>query len=268
MSTTETVVLPYREHHIAAVTTLVLIHGGMSSGDEDWRQVIPHLTGYHVLVPDLPGHGAARQLYPNFTVNCAVQSLATLIRRHAHQGKAHVVAFSLGAHVAVSLFSQHPELVLDAVVTGYNIFPSVNSRLLAMAFWSQSYVRAAIMQLVASFPSRRAVEASGYPPPDTSFAAWRALTDTLCNDKWPTTWPARTLIIAAGRPGFPTFGDDPVVAVKLQNIGRQRNPQTKAYGSQSISHPWPMQNPRLFSQVVISWLENGLGPTDLEDLSL
>ena len=175
---------PYSEHHPHAAVTIVLIHGGMSCGDDDWKDAIPCLVDYHLLVPDLPGHGSARQpdAHPSistFSLDAAAATLSLLIRKKAKAGRAHIVAFSLGSHVAMHLVPRQPELVLGVFLTGYNVFPSVNARFLASLFWFQHRCQAAVSRIASShtatLPSAR--------PPDTSFAAWRCIADTLCNDE-------------------------------------------------------------------------------------
>jgi pimeloyl-ACP methyl ester carboxylesterase len=258
---------PYSEHHPHATVTIVLVHGGMSCGHDDWKDAIPYLTNYHLLVPDLPGHGSARQpdVHPSistFSLDAAAATLSLLIRKKAKDGRAHIVAFSIGAHVAIHLVPLQPGLVLDVFLTGYNVFPSINARFLASLFWFQHWCQAAISRIAYS---RTAIPSSTRPA-DTSFTAWRCITDALCNDEFPTPWPARTLIVAVGRPGFPQFGDSPTVALRLCSIGRQANPQTAAYGSVDLTHAWPIINPQLFATAVHQWLQQGTVPDFLDCL--
>lgn len=256
---------PYSEHHPHATTTIVLVHGGMSCGHEDWKEVIPYLTDYHLLVPDLPGHGSARKpdadpSISTFSLDAATVTLSLLIRNKAKSGRAHIVAFSIGAHVAVHLIPRQPGLILDVFLSGYNLFPSVNAPLLASLFWFQHWCQTILSRIASS----RIATTSSIRSPDTSYAAWRSITDTLCNDKWPSPWPARTMIVAVGRPGFPQFGDSPAVAQRLCSIGRQGNPQTTAYGSAELTHAWPILNPELFAIAICEWLQQGTVPDFLE----
>ncbi|KAM0711867.1 hypothetical protein Q7P35_001237 [Cladosporium inversicolor] len=258
---------PHSEHHPHAAVTIVLVHGGMSCGHDDWKDTIPYLNDYHLLVPDLPGHGSAREpdahaSISTFSLDAAASTLSLLIRKKAKDGRAHIVAFSIGAHVAMYFVPRQPELVLDVFITGYNVFPSVNARFLASLFWFQHWCQAALSRLASS----RTTTASSNLQPDTSLAAWRCIADTLCNDKMPPPWPARTLIVAVGRPGFPQFGDSPVVARRLCSIGRQAHLQTTAYGSVDLTHAWPIQNPELFATAVQEWLQRGTVPGFLGSL--
>jgi hypothetical protein len=69
-----------------------------------------------------------------------------------------------------------------------------------------------------------------------------------------------------GRPGFPQFGDSPTIALRLCSIGRQANPQTTAYGSEDLTHAWPIQHPELFASAVHEWLQQGAVPEFLHCL--
>lgn len=258
---------PYSEHHPDAGVTIVLIHGGMSCGHDDWKDAIPHLTDYHLLVPDLPGHGSARQpdAHPSistFSLGAAAATLSLLIRKKAKAGRAHIVAFSIGAHVAIQLVSRRPELILDVFLTGYNLFPSINARFLASMFWFSHWCQTAVSRMTYS---RTATPPSTIPP-DTSFAAWHSIAYALCNDEWPRPWTAKTLIVAVGRPGFPQFGDSPGVALRLCSIGRQADTQTTAYGSEDLTHAWPVQHPELFATAVKEWFQQGTVPNFLHCL--
>ena len=53
-----------------ANSTIVFIHGAFVDGD-DWSLVAPHLSDYHLLIPDLPSHGRSRHLKPFSLEYCA-----------------------------------------------------------------------------------------------------------------------------------------------------------------------------------------------------
>jgi len=176
---------PYSEHHPHATATIVLIHGGISSGHDDWKDTIPFLNDYHLLVPDLPGHGSARQpdadpSISTFSLDAAAATISLLISNKARGRRAHLIAFSIGAHVAMHLVPRHPELVLDVLLTGYNLFPSINAQFLASLFWFSHWCQVAVSRLAHSSTTN----SSSTKPPDTSFAAWRCIADPLCNYKW------------------------------------------------------------------------------------
>ena len=58
------VLLSYTEHNPSGKPTVLLIHGACTSG-LNWDLVVPHLADtYHLLVPDLPGHGQSQNVTP------------------------------------------------------------------------------------------------------------------------------------------------------------------------------------------------------------
>ena len=81
-----------------------------------WQPQVERLADYHLLIPDLPGHGDSTGIRLT-SIADAANRIAELIREQAHGGKAHVVGLSLGAQVAVYLLAQSPELVDHAVIS-------------------------------------------------------------------------------------------------------------------------------------------------------
>ena len=108
----------YHTAHNAGQTTVVLIHGALVSGLY-WDLVIPHLTSYRLLVPDLPGHGNSASA--PFSVDLAARQIAQLIRIHAN-GSAHIVGHSLGAQVAIRLACTEPDVVNSVFISGFRTF--------------------------------------------------------------------------------------------------------------------------------------------------
>jgi pimeloyl-ACP methyl ester carboxylesterase len=94
---------------------IVLVHGSVVTR-KMWLPQLQHLSDtYHVLAPDLPGHGTLAQL--PFTFASAVQTLHTLIDRSAG-GRAIVVGASMGGYVAIDLAHRFPENVAGLVLAG------------------------------------------------------------------------------------------------------------------------------------------------------
>ena len=87
-----------------------------------WQPQVENLTDYHLLVPDLPGHGDSSSIRLT-SIEDVAGRVAELIREKAHGGKAHVVGLSLGAQVAVYLLAQAPELVDHAVISSALLKP-------------------------------------------------------------------------------------------------------------------------------------------------
>lgn len=101
--------------------TVVLLHGLGTSGWM-WHRIAPVLAeDFHVLVPDLPGHGRSGR--PWVSLADTAQAVAGLIRSRAAAGRAHVVGLSLGGYVAALLAANESAAVSSVVVSGVNVLP-------------------------------------------------------------------------------------------------------------------------------------------------
>ena len=104
---------------------LVLIHDFLVSRLEFEDIVGPLAARFHVLVPDLPGFGesekpsAARFAYG---IESFAEAIADLIAAFG-VGRAHLVGHSMGGAVAITLASEHPELVQRLVVEDALCYP-------------------------------------------------------------------------------------------------------------------------------------------------
>ncbi|KAK4865270.1 hypothetical protein LT330_001893 [Penicillium expansum] len=113
--------IPHTSHNSSSnKSTILLVHGGFSDGQE-WDAVWPLLVAYHVLIPDLPTHGRSLETKP-LEINDAARRLASLIEAKAQKRIAHVVAISIGAHIAAAMAAQYPERVQTLIVSGFNLF--------------------------------------------------------------------------------------------------------------------------------------------------
>jgi pimeloyl-ACP methyl ester carboxylesterase len=245
--------LHYTASNPSGKSTIVLIHGAFVSG-LNWDLVVPHLTMYHLLIPDLPGHGQSRNITP-FSVEYSSRLLAQLIRKHAVNGRAHVVGHSLGAHVAINLASSYPELMDAVFVSGFEIYPPIAlSRMMPYAMWTENRAQ----NLIPRSAIRWLMDGTDLPRGDAStctIALCHEITQVLLDMTWPSPWPARTLIVAAGKGGIIPSNDHPHDAVKLMEIGKECNPETIAVTHPAMRHPWNRQAPRLFAETAYAWFE-------------
>src|SRR5690242_613995 len=102
---------------------LVLLHGGLMSG-ETFGPVLPMLAEKHkVVVPDLQGHGRTADIDRPIDMRLMADDIAGLID-HLGLEKADVVGYSLGGGVALQLAIRHPEKVGRLVLVSANIWRS------------------------------------------------------------------------------------------------------------------------------------------------
>ena len=236
--------------------TIILIHGAFST-NECWDLVTPYLSRtYHLLLPDLPGHGSSADIVP-FSKELSARLIADVIRERAIGGKAHIVGMSLGAHVAIELASKYPELVEAVFVSGYEVFPS-SPLVMAYGLWADNRLGSyAPRPLLRWLMDDADIRPSSTPP---SWSLCRSVADTLCikDDQWPAPWPARTLVVAAGKSGILPTADHPHDARRLRNLALevQREGDTIAVTHPELRHPWDRQRPELFAEALEMWFVN------------
>ncbi|KAL4783347.1 Alpha/Beta hydrolase protein [Aspergillus varians] len=245
-------------------TSIVLIHGAFVSSTW-WDLVIPHLpTEYHIVAPDLPGHGQSSQ--QKFSIQAAADAIAQLIREKATDGQAHVVGHSLGARVAIQLACAHPDLVSSVFVSGYGVLPqNAFTPYIPAVVWATQRLENLIPRPVI----RWAMDGTDIPRADTSLSTLERCRDVMTPEievGWPSPWAARTLIAVAAKGGIVPSGDSREVALRLLQIGRQGNRETVAYLHPDMRHPWNRQSPRLFADTAVAWIEGGDIPDGFEKL--
>jgi pimeloyl-ACP methyl ester carboxylesterase len=99
---------------------LVLLHGGLGSG-EMFVPALPQLVEHHqVILPDLQGHGRTADIDRPIDVRLMADDIAALID-HLKIEKADVVGYSLGGGVALHLAAKYPHKVRRLVLISANV---------------------------------------------------------------------------------------------------------------------------------------------------
>lgn len=260
--------LHYSEHNLKGTKTVVLIHGAFAS-NAYWDLTVAHMPPiYHLLIPDLPGHGESSSIAP-FSIQSATENIAQLIRDKAHNGTAHLVGHSLGAHVAIQLASNYPVLAKTVFVSGFAVFPK-NSFTPVVP-----YAICTMVRLENSIPRsvlKWLMDGADLPRIDTSLvttAMGREIVESL--DKWPTlssSMSARTMIVVASKGGIIPSGDNPQDAVKLRDLIREKTnaEEVSAVVHRKMRHPWNRQAPKLFAEAICAWFEGGELPLGFVDI--
>ena len=104
-----------------SATTIVFIHGTRLTRAQWLPQLRRLAASYRCVAIDLPGHGA-RAAEP-FTIDGAVDAVATAIDAEAASGRALVVGLSLGGYVAIETAESCPDRVLGLVLAGCSAEP-------------------------------------------------------------------------------------------------------------------------------------------------
>ena len=99
---------------------LILLHGGLMSG-ETFGPVLPALAAHHrVIVVDLQGHGRTADIDRPIDVKLMADDIAALID-HLGLDKPDIVGYSLGGGVAMQVAIRHPAKVGRLVAAAANI---------------------------------------------------------------------------------------------------------------------------------------------------
>ncbi|EGX93783.1 alpha/beta hydrolase fold-1 [Cordyceps militaris CM01] len=260
-------------------TTIVLLHGGFTCRLE-FDLVIPHLSDFHVLVPDLPLHSASRHVKPG-TINNSAFLVAQLIQSHAHGGKAHVVGVSMGGYVGQCLALELPDIVLSLFVTG--AAPLAGKRLFKARWPRLTYLTMLFMLKVKPISEYRARSLKqGVVLSEQLLMEMRDnVTWDVVRDMFP--WilefeldhvfalQVRVLLIAGAK------GDNvPIMERTAEALMSRRTIYNEAWpedGSGAVlirdaTHGWDMQFPELFAQGVSAWVLGEDLPKEFERLYL
>ncbi|KAI0972381.1 Alpha/Beta hydrolase protein [Xylaria arbuscula] len=260
----------------SAKATIVLLHALFCSHLE-FSLVAPHLADYHLLIVDLPSHSRSRDSDkgPFTLTNCATH-VASLIRKYAHDGHAHVVGLSAGGFVGMQLATQHPELVDSLFVSGATPFQGYQH-------WLATHPRALYPLLAATttwMPDSTyhwAAGRMGLLPHEELHAETKAnfsfdlvklgysqLAAFTLEDSVASFAEAgvRTLVLAG------EVVDDARTARLMGQLLREKgSPESEAVLVKGAQHLWDIQFPPLFVETVKAWIERRKLPDALKRLS-
>lgn len=255
--------LPHREQNQTGESTIVFIHGAFDDS-VSWDIVTPHLSkasDYHVLLPDLPSHGIASAIKP-FSVTIAANLVSELIARRAHNGIAKLVGLSLGADVALRIASEFPSVVdrNGVFVSGASTpIPREQKTATSQYLPHGAWLSQRIEWLVPRPLIRSLMDGADFPRQNLSKLPLELNKQIFTpeDSKWPSPWPAKTLIVAAGKKGLLPTDDNADTARRIAEIGREGNDGTCAVVHYGMRHPWSRQAPELFAEAVDVWFREG-----------
>ncbi|KAI9733990.1 MAG: hypothetical protein M1834_002647 [Cirrosporium novae-zelandiae] len=243
---------------------IVLLHGAFSSPNE-YSLVTPHLPNYHLLIPSLPSHAASASIKP-FTLTLTSRLLMNLIRTNAKDKKAHIVGVSLGAHIAIHLAANYPDVVSAVFASGYGRFkPSMWGPVLPYTVWSVHRFEAAVPNPVKRYFMDGADLDLGEESICTIQLCREVLAVIVSRDEIKPA-KARTLVIAATKRGLVPSNDSVEDAKMVAEIMKKENGESKAVEMNTMRHPWDIQAPELFARCVAAWIEGTALPVEMVEL--
>ena len=116
---------------------LVFLHGGGVAGWM-WDRQAEFFKDYHVIIPDLPGHGGSAEI-PFISINDAASKVLTAVRDAVGSEKVNLVGFSLGAQLVVEIMSRWPEKVESAVILSAMVRPMNTGKYFLLSLLKMSF---------------------------------------------------------------------------------------------------------------------------------
>ena len=241
--------------------TVVLLHGVGTTGWM-WRRLVDDLSDdLHVLVVDLPGHGASASR-PWRSLAETVGGVVDLVRSQAHDGRAHLVGLSLGGYVALELAAAHAELAPSATVSGVNVLPFPRPRLMRLAGRAMSPVMTSGPMLRANARALGVPEEdhAGYAEAARSMArgTFLAVGEELMGYGVPsgaTVSTTRVLALAGAQ-------EQPLIRRSLRIIASAFS-DGDARLAPDVGHAWNGQAPELFAATVRAHVAGAPLPAEL-----
>jgi pimeloyl-ACP methyl ester carboxylesterase len=141
---------------------LILLHGGLGSG-EMFGPVRPALAEHHqVIVPDLQGHGRTADIDRPIDIRLMADDIAALID-HLELDKPDLVGYSLGGGVALQTAVKYPDKVRRLVVASAHIWrDAIPPEMLAQ----QAQVNAGAAEAIKDTPMYRLYQQVAPRPED------------------------------------------------------------------------------------------------------
>ncbi|KAK8013851.1 hypothetical protein PG990_007147 [Apiospora arundinis] len=256
-----------------APVTVVMLHVLFSS-HLDWAHIWPKIPEYHLLIPDLPQHSRSKHVRP-FSFALAADLVADMIRKHAHDGHAHIVGMSTGGYITLELIRRHPDVVQTAFISGVSYIQEGWQNL------SRQYPKMMYLGLSALLysPSGMLLKATGWAPElqneellkeirknTTSSLSTSGVGDTYRFGREEVADAGkqnkRIAVIAGGK-------QDNIEGVHevgrlLKSLGHGPGEETRTFVIKKAIHSWNLQLPELFAQSVRAWIERHPMPMDLE----
>jgi len=245
--------------------TIVLLHGLLSSHLE-YSFVIPHLNNYHLLIPDLPSHSRSAHIKP-FSVELSSKCVSSLIEKHAHNRRAHVVGLSMGGFIALDLAKRYPAQVSSLFMTGAAPLTGWKKWMAERPSWVWS-IMGGVLRNTPAWLYWKLCSWQGIKRHDELLVEMRANAQVeLISDCYSTIlelnddMPApniRALTIAAG------LQDDIESTRTMGQKLKETSSNNKAAVVKNAVHAWDLQSPELFAAGVQAWIEDRELPEEFE----
>jgi pimeloyl-ACP methyl ester carboxylesterase len=256
--------LAYYVFNSEGAESILFLHGAMTAARE-WEFVLPHIAKqYHIIVPDVPLHNRSRNTKLEHPGIDTGSLLRDLIKISAKGGQAHVVGLSMGAHIGRRLAVQCPEVVKTCFLSGYAHLDGMPMKeYLPYIVYAVEYVGTKVPR---SWIDGIEYATDTETPHDFGHfkKVWNLIMDNA--DVKDKAWAARTLVVAASKGGLIPTNDSIADARTMALLARQKNSETMAVQNKTMRHGWSRQDPKLFAEAVMCWIESKPLPVSFEPI--
>lgn len=115
----------YWSYNDPTLPTCIFIHG-FTGSHEGFQYIIPELSGYHIIVPDLPGFGESKLGLDTFTIDQLADRINQFVNELRLPEPPFIVGHSMGGLVVASMLAQKPELFNEKAVLVSPVATKVN----------------------------------------------------------------------------------------------------------------------------------------------
>ncbi len=253
---------------------VVLVHG-IAGSSSTWHDVLPLLAErYHVIAPDLHGHGESAKPRTDYSLASYANLLRDLLFVLGHR-RATFVGHSLGGGVAMQAAYQYPERCERLVLVGSGgLGKEVSPILRALTLPGSEYVLAALL----ATPAHNVVRALGHQLGrvgiktdrlvEELFGSWERLTDPRSQRAFIHTIRAvidfsgqrvsarDRLYLASEVPTMIVWGDnDSIIPVEHGAIGNTLMPGSRLEIFSGSGHFIPLEEPERFARLVDDFIQ-------------
>ncbi|WP_010268911.1 alpha/beta fold hydrolase [Paenibacillus senegalensis] len=229
--------------------SIVLLHGGGLSG-RMWDEVALHLKDYHVIIPDLPGHGESSEIA--LSLEDCTQKLFKLTLEAANPDQpVHLVGLSLGGAIALHLMHEEPQRFSRVVISGTSSGLSraeafINNLNAPMYRWLPAAWLAALTIKSLDIPERFRSQLIQDTIPMQP-ATIKAMSRILMEFKLPQA-PAPDLLVLVGEK------ETRLAIQSARKLCRQLHCEGRKVPR--AGHAWNFQMPHSFAETVANWIEH------------
>ncbi len=230
---------------------IVFLHAIGTSG-WIWEQVAAELDDFHTIKVDLPGHGDSNGVAWESMAESAA-AVADVIRRETPDGRAHVVALSLGSYVTMQMMLDSPEVVDRVVFSGLNILPLPNERMVMLMGY-------AMLPLLKSDRLIR-MNANGLKVPADQYEEYAASVRQMSRQSYiaasrdAAQFRASPALAEVEIPVLILTGENEHPLIRQSQVALlDALPNATARIAPAVGHGWSGERPDLFADAVRAWV--------------